>query len=239
VDDSYLTDDERWQQIKAWWKKNGVMLLVGVSIGLAIVLSWRNIQDGNKQKVEAGSFAFERLKIQMLKRSPQYLQVNKKADKTKLDGEAVASAKKIIQDFAGTPYAIDAALLLAKIYIEKNDLGSAESYLEWALTSLDVSDIKYFLAKMRIGRVLRDKGEHEKALAHLVNVKPPVELRKYFEFIKGTIYEGQRSCLFATNAYQKAIKIIETESKASKEKAVEQKGFQQIVEQRLEVVRNC
>jgi predicted negative regulator of RcsB-dependent stress response len=38
---SYETDDEKVEAIKAWWKENGVAIVMGVAIGLGAIVGWR------------------------------------------------------------------------------------------------------------------------------------------------------------------------------------------------------
>lgn len=235
--DPYLTDEERWQQVKDWWKSNGTMLLVGVSIGLLVVFGWRNYQDGSSNKAIAASTSFEVLKRQMILRSPQFAMQKKGIDQDKLKEVAVTSSKKIIAQYPSTPYATDAKLLLAKINVESDDLVAAQNNLENALKSLDKTNLKFYIVKMRLARVLRDKGSHKEALAHL-KVNPPIAFKKYFEYIKGTIREGKKECVFAVNNYKNALKIINEEHEKAKKKPV-QSEFKQLVEHRLENVRNC
>ena len=236
--DPLLTDEERWQQVKDWWKKNGTMLLVGVTIGLLAVIGWRQYQTSQTNKKTTASYNYENLRLQMIKRSPQFARLNKKADPKKLNEEAIKTAKAIVQKFPSSPYAVDASLILAKIYVESNDMASAQSYLELALSSLDKSDAKYYLAKMRLARVLRDKGEYGKALAQ-VPENTPAQFKKYFEYIKGTVYEGQKQCEPARDAYSNTIKIMNNEEENNKDQVPQNKEFKQLVEQRIENVRNC
>ena len=234
--DPYLTDEERWQQVKDWWKKNGTMLIVGVVIGLVIVYQWRNYQTNKSHKMTSAAISYNVLRGLMYRRALSF--AAKKADADKADEAVVAKAKDIIKNYESTPYSVDASLLLAKVYVEKNNLKSAQTYLEWALQKLSEDNYKYYVVKMRLARVLRDKGEYDSALSQL-KIQPPEPMKKYFDFIKGTAHEGKKECAIARENYQKSIDQINKELKADKENQAQQQELKTLVEQRLENVSNC
>lgn len=241
--DPYLSDEERVQQIKEWWKKNGNMLLLGIGIGLLIMLSWIYMQNKKVENLTSAATRLENLQRQMSLRTPQFKTKDSKDSKDSEAKTAVAikMAKDIIDQYPSTPYATDAMLLLAKLYVEKANLEAARTYLETALLTLDASDVKYHVARIRLARLLRDSGAGDKALAQLNGKsKIPEPLKKYYEYIKGTVYEDKKQCQMASTAYQAAIKIVTQEDIINKNLGLTpQTNFRQMVEHRLENVRNC
>ena len=39
-----LTEEEQVEQLKKWWKENGLSIVGGVVVGLALVFGWRSWQ---------------------------------------------------------------------------------------------------------------------------------------------------------------------------------------------------
>lgn len=238
--DPYLSDEERVQQIKDWWKKNGNMLLLGIGIGLLILFSWKFWQENKINDLSNAAVKFENLKMQMALSAPQFKTKDEKERQAKT-AAAIESAKELFNQFPSTEYANDAMLLLAKLYVEKGDLVGARTFLETALLRLDTDSVKYHVASLRLARLLRDSGLPDKALAKLtVTTKVPNSLRKYYEYLKGTVYENKKQCQQAVNAYKSAIDIVTEENKINNQHGQSTfAGFQQMIEHRLENVRNC
>ena len=60
----YVNENEQWEAIKAWWKKNGIQLIVVMIIGLAVGFGWRYWESHRLNQKEAASQLFDQLFLQ-------------------------------------------------------------------------------------------------------------------------------------------------------------------------------
>jgi len=123
----------------------------------------------------------------------------------KQDNAAVMSEAKILTEkFSKTPYAALAALMLAKLATEANDLEGAENYLHKAIKS-DEQSVQQ-VVKIRLARILAARQKYEEALNTLMSKKTPESYVTLVEETKGDIYLLLNEKNKAREAYQIAIK---------------------------------
>lgn len=183
----YLTDDERVEELKKWWKENGKSILLGVALGLAILYGWRWWVDyKNNQSIQA-SVLFMQAEQSLREKKPEELK---------------AVTDRIMKDFDGTPYAVDSALLIAKENIENGKLDEAKTHLQWAYDHAKTADMKQ-LSRIRLARVLHSLGEDDAAMK-LISAADAGSFLAAFEELKGDIYHKQGKDDLAREAYLKA-----------------------------------
>jgi predicted negative regulator of RcsB-dependent stress response len=123
----------------------------------------------------------------------------------KQDNAVVISEAKILTEkFSKTPYAPLAALMLAKLATEENDLEGAANYLHKAMKS-DEQPVQQ-VAKIRLARILAARQKYEEALNTLMSKKTPEAYVTLVEETKGDIYLLLNEKDKALEAYQIAIK---------------------------------
>jgi predicted negative regulator of RcsB-dependent stress response len=142
----------------------------------------------NKQALKA-SFVYDNMITHM-----------QKQDK----GEALSEARILMHQYKRTPYAHLAALLLAKVEIEQNNLEAAVGYLRFAIQGKQNAIQQ--IAKVRLARVLAEQKHYQEALDLLTPQKPLPDYITLFEETKGDIYLMQQEKDKARLAYQNAIK---------------------------------
>ena len=100
-------DDEELESLKRFWQDYGMPILVGASIALAVFAGWRYWQQSQLQTaaLAANGYQASQDAYQKLVANPE-----DKAANTELQREA----QKLLQEYPQTPYAANAALLLAK-----------------------------------------------------------------------------------------------------------------------------
>ena len=111
--ETFNSDDEV-KQFKAWLAENGLPLVAGLVVGLAIVLGWQGW----------GSYK----KYQAQEASQRYNQLQKA-----VQSQDLAAADKFFgelrDDYRGTPYAALGALQLAGAYARKDQMAKADEHL--------------------------------------------------------------------------------------------------------------
>ncbi len=181
------TDQEELEKLKEWWKNYGGALLLGVLLGLVLLFGnkyWTQYRE--EQRVAASNL---------------YTQMLQQAQQAQTEA-ARASGAKLMKDYARTPYAGMAALMLARLSVEANDLAAARRHLEWAVANATDSAVVH-AARLRLGRLFLASGEYQAALALVVSDAPGFEA-DYLE-LKGDAYAGMGKTDEARAAYREAL----------------------------------
>ncbi|HED13250.1 MAG TPA: tetratricopeptide repeat protein [Gammaproteobacteria bacterium] len=153
--DPLLYEDDETAKLKDWWKKNGHSIIAGVVLGLIIVVGvnyWRNYQTS---QAEEASVLFEQVASAVVTKKPE---------------QAVAAGARLMSDFKGSGYAAKAALLLAKISVDKKDFASAENQLRWAIDNA-ADKATAMLTRLRLVELLLAQRKWDAAGALLEQVK--------------------------------------------------------------------
>jgi predicted negative regulator of RcsB-dependent stress response len=145
---------EQIEALKRWWLENESFVIAGLVIGIAAVAGWRGWEWHQTRQAEQASAL--------------YYQVS---DAVEADDAAKAAAlwQELSAGYAGTPYAANAALLVAKVQVESGANAEARRALEWALAHGIDAEVK-LLARVRLARLLVSDGEAQQALDLLAGV---------------------------------------------------------------------
>ena len=191
--DEYLSEREQAEQLRHWlsanwiWMASGVLLVVGGWYGYRW---WQSEQSAKSLAAEARFTA-------MLEALTQ----ENRAEGLKIGGE-------IASDYRGTPYADQAALVLARMDVEGGDLAQAESRLAGVARDSKDPDLRV-VAGLRLARVQLAQGKHDEALATLEQARQPsTEAR--VEELRGDVLMARGDAAGALAAYRKAQASVET-----------------------------
>lgn len=184
--DVYNPDDQL-ATLKNWWKQYGTALIVGVAIG-ALVLGGLNYWKQYKtRRAETASLLYEALLTDVQQGKAENIST---------------TAAKLVKEYAATPYAGKAALLLARQQFDAKDAAGARQQLEWAVKNATEPAVQH-TARLRLGRLLLDQGDKEGALA-LTNVKDTQGFASAYDELKGDILLAKGDRAGARVAYQAA-----------------------------------
>jgi len=183
-------EDEREQveALKKWWRDNGRSVIIGLVVGFGALIGSRLWVNYNEKMAVAASQEFDQLRTEL-------------NDK---DFDAVDTrANYIITNFARTPYAVLAALALARVNVEQGDLASARARLQWAQEHADEPELAD-IARLRLARVTFAEGSSVEALKALGSDDPKA-FGGAFQELRGDIYASMGQTEKARVAYQAAI----------------------------------
>lgn len=186
--DVYTTEDEQVEAIKKWWKENWLSLVGGVLIGIGILFGGKYWVDTKNYHAAAASMEYEAM--------AQSLAQNKTL-------EAETRAVSLLGQYADTPYAGFAALAMAKIKTDANDLVAAKSHLRWAIENSGQEELKQE-ALIRLARVYLAEDNYADALAQLKLVTSDTH-KIIIEELKGDIYVAMGETENARTAYSLAL----------------------------------
>lgn len=170
----YLTEEERVDALKRWWKENGKSVIMGVALGLAAMAGWNAWQHNKRQKAESASAEFQQLT---------------RAVENKQTDPALKLSDRLIQEYQGSVYATYAALFQAKLKVEAGDLAGAKKVLSDLLAAAKDENFRH-VARLRLGETLLALNENEEALKLLEPLKPRDmgEFEGRYEELKGDAY---------------------------------------------------
>lgn len=186
------SDDQELEKLKAWWKTYGNALLLGIALGLSILMGTKYWSHYKQERAEAASAIYDSLVNSY--REKAFDQVREATDSLK-------------RDYAATPYAGLAAMILARVSVEQGKNDDARRELQWTLDNATDGGAKH-AARLRLARVLADAGEVDKALSLLdVNDIAGFEL-DYFE-LRGDLAVLKGNKQEAREAYRMALKELD------------------------------
>ncbi len=181
------SDQEQAERLAAWWKQYGTSVVIGVAVGLALLFGYRYWTQYQEQQRTEASALYE----QML------------AARKAKSGDADAAAKKLMDNYAGTPYAGLAALQLARAQYEAGDHAAARATLEWTLAN--ARDAMAHAARLRLARLRLEAGELDAAQA-LVDVKRMDGFEAEYHELHGDLARARNRAAEARDAYREAIR---------------------------------
>jgi predicted negative regulator of RcsB-dependent stress response len=183
----YKTDDEKVEELKAWWKENGTSVIAGIALAIGGLFGWQYWKDYQETTAAEASALYAKVD---------------KASATSME-QAQADIQTLQNDYASTPYAAIASLKAAQQYAEKGEYEPAAAALRWVIDNSKEADYKH-LANIRLARVLLSMKKVDEAQV-LTNQAYPVAYQALIEELKGDIYVAQNKPTEARAAYDKAM----------------------------------
>jgi len=189
--ESFETQDDL-ERLKAWWANYGRAVVAGIVLGLivvAAVLGWRTYQ---KQTGEAASQLYNDLLTAAQKN----------------DAAAVSDkAQKLVADYAHTPYAGKAALVLAKQAFEAKDVTKARQHWQWAMQEAKEDGVRHS-ARLRLARLALDEKKPDEALGLVADVSAAGAFASHYHELRGDALLAQGKRTEARAAYEEARKAL-------------------------------
>lgn len=186
--DVNLSEEEQVEALKKWWKENGRSVVGGVVIGLGAVFGWQAWQQHQQSIAEQASVQFE--------------QLNQSLARAALE-PAVKQAEQLINEYGNTPYALFAALDLARVKLQQGDAAAALERLQWVLDNADEASFRQ-IARLRMARIQTDTGDLDAAQS-LIDSAEDDAFRGEFAELKGDIAFARGDRQAAHEAYTEAL----------------------------------
>jgi predicted negative regulator of RcsB-dependent stress response len=183
----FQTDDEKVEELKAWWKENGTSVMVGIGLAIVALFGWQQWKDWQTEHA--------------VQASALYSEVAKNADKSW--DIASSNVIKLQDDYKSTPYAAVASLKTADIYAPKGAYEPAVKALNWVIENSS-EDAYKDLAQVRLARIFIAQNKLADA-EKLANATYPKAYESIVEELKGDIFVAQKKLADARTAYDKAM----------------------------------
>jgi predicted negative regulator of RcsB-dependent stress response len=146
-----LSDDDQWEAFKAWIKQNGLALVAGVGIGVALLLGWRWWQERKETRAFAAGARYEKI-----------LSTFNNGD---IDG-AVKQIDELKREYSDSAYVAPADLAAARIFVARKEFDKAAAHLKIVMDGA-ADPLLRPVAKLRLGRVLIAQGKYDEAVTLL------------------------------------------------------------------------
>ena len=180
------SDDEKAEELKAWWKENGTSVIAGVALTIGGMFGYQQWQQSQLTKSEGASKVFSQLSSELDK-----------------DGTVNPMLLKQLNDkYSGTSYSALAALTTAKTSCKSGKIEQCIEQLRSATNSSQTSVSS--IAKIRLARTLISVGKLTEAET-LLTEKLPAAYSSLITELKGDIFFAQKDYAKARAAYDRAI----------------------------------
>jgi predicted negative regulator of RcsB-dependent stress response len=155
--ETYRTEEEQVEALRRWWRENGSSTIVAIILALGVGFGYQGWKDYRQNQSDGASDMYQRI-LQAFSApalSPEQQKI------------AVQLAEQLKADYSGSTYAQFAALQLARVAVDRNDLADAQAQLRWVLGKADKGSDVERIAQVRLARVLAASGETDQGLAIL------------------------------------------------------------------------
>jgi predicted negative regulator of RcsB-dependent stress response len=183
----YLSEKEQWEQIRTWVRENGLWVVAGVALAAAGLQGWRWWQAHLDERGVKASAAYTRM-----------IDALEKGDRT----QAFVRLGELERDYPSSPYADQAKLLAARLYVESNELDKAAHELETVMNSSRDHELA-LVARMRLARVEIAQAKPDAALATLNAAESGAFAARYHE-VRGDAWYAKGDRPAALKEYRSA-----------------------------------
>ena len=186
--DAYSSEAQQIEEIKKWWRENGLSVVLGLTLGVSGIFGWRYWQDVKIEQAEAASVLYSDMIAAI---------VNENST------GAGDYAGRILADYRNTTYGVFALLALARLAVVDDDLEAAETHLRQALKQNKDNSFSHVI-RMRLIRVLVSQDKLGEA-SSLINRQETGEFASGYNELMGDISALQGDIESARDSYQQAI----------------------------------
>lgn len=153
------TDEERAEALQQWWQRWGRLVIIGIVLVVLTIVGTRLWFDHQASQAEAAAALYSRLQLQHGSGSTE---------------AADELGQRLMEEFAGTPYASLAALYRARMAADQGDHERAAGLAEWAGERAEPAAVRP-AAELRRARLLLEldrAGEAAELAAGVAEAHP-------------------------------------------------------------------
>ena len=186
--DAYSSETQQVEEIKKWWRENGLSVVLGLTLGISGIFGWRYWQDVRTEQAEAASVLYSDMIAAIVN------------DDTTGARDA---ADRILADYDNTPYGVFALLALARLAVLDEDLAGAETRLRQALKQNRDASFSHVI-RLRLIRVLISQEKLDEA-SNLISRQETAEFASGYDELMGDISVLRGDIASARDSYQQSI----------------------------------
>ncbi len=186
--EEYLTDDEQLEAVKHAFVEYAPWIIGGVLIGAGLLFGYRYYQSYTNERALKAAAQFSAMTAA--------LQAEDHAKSRQL-------AEGLVKDFAGSPYADQAQLTLARLDVDEGHESNAVAPLTQVMNDSKDNQLRQ-IARLRIARILTDQGKSDEAIKTLSEPMPAAFAGPYHE-VRGDAYLAKKDIADALNEYRASL----------------------------------
>ena len=183
-----LEEQEKLEELKAWWKQYGTLIVTSITLALLIIAAMRGWDAYHRSQSVEATAVYTRL--------VEATQGDEASKVTEL-------STLVREDYSRTVYASLSAFVAAKYHVERGETQTARDELAWVVENGRDDQLKA-IARVRLARVLLDMQAYDEALK-LLDGEHPAAFQGQFAEARGDIYASQGKTGEARSAYQAAL----------------------------------
>jgi len=185
--DEFLSEREQAEQLRNWLRENWIWLVAGVALTLGGYYGYRWWESRQASRsLEAG---------QRFAAMLDAIGSNKRDEGLRIAGEVTG-------EYADTPYADQATLVLARLDVDSGNFASAETRLATIAGNSRDPELR-LVARLRLARVQLAQGRYDDALATLDAIEQPSAEPRVLE-LEGDVQLAKGDKTAALDAWRKA-----------------------------------
>ena len=185
--EEYLTDDEQLEHVKRLAAEYGPWMIGAVVVGLGLMYGLRYYNGHQNDTALRASAQFGDMTSAL--RQDDRAQTRKIAD-------------SLIKEYPGSPYADQAKLIIARLYVDEGQDANAIPLLNQIMVGSKDTELRH-VARLRLARVLIDSGKPDDALKTLADA-PGAFTARYHE-VRGDAFYAKKDLRQAASEYQAAL----------------------------------
>jgi predicted negative regulator of RcsB-dependent stress response len=190
-----LEEQEKLDDLKAWWEQNSKYVSAAVVVVALVVIGVQGWRWYQRTQAEQASVLYQAVS---------------QAARANDISKAKEPASQIIDRFARTAYAPRAALLYAKMLYDSGDKPGARVQLQWVVDHASEDELKA-IARFRLAQAMLDEKQYDEALKTL-DIKTDDVFTGLFADLKGDILAAMGKNVEAKAAYEIALAKIDPKS---------------------------
>ncbi len=193
------TEEEQFEALKNWWQANNRSLAGGIVSFIIAIMGWHYWQNQQQDKMNQASNYYHSILTTLQSTDGQLDQKN--------IVKVSELATQLRNEYSNSPYAIYAALVMARLAVNQNELSLAHQQLQWILDQKTDAQL-LSVTRIRMARVLTAMGKLDQALSVLDDAFDPKWESNRLQ-VKGDILLQQGDVAKARIAYENAQKMID------------------------------
>ncbi len=190
--DEFLSEKEQIAQLRQWWGDNGMFIIAGLVVGVAVLVGWNQWKQYLETRANEGSEAYTAMTEALENAVPV---------------TAMEVGARLISEYQDTPYADLAAFALAKYHVGQSEPDLAAGYLSGVLENTRDEEIRH-IARLRLARLQMEQADNSTALQTLA-VPEPGQLAARYHELRGDAHFGLGDHVAARDEYIKALSLFD------------------------------
>ena len=190
-----LEEQEKIDDLKAWWQQYGNTITVGIVLACIVIGGVQGWRWWAGRRAADASVLYQAVSDGVRKSDP---------------AKVKDAMTQLTDKFGGTAYAPRAALLYAKVLFDAGDKTGAKTQLAWVVEHADEEELKA-IARYRLAETLLDDKQYDEALRTL-DAKRPASFNGLYADLRGDALTAAGRAADARVAYEEALATLDPKS---------------------------